>query len=85
MKDVTIDRIFNKLERAYLIAQVVFSWCVIIFGYSYALRALFTDYDRFFDKCFYAVCFIAIGVVGQKMFLRASLQELREARKADKQ
>ena len=45
MKDATIDRIFNKLERAYLIAQVVFSWCVIIFGYSYALRALFTDYD----------------------------------------
>lgn len=84
MKEQTADKIIRKIDRFYLYAQVVFSWCIILFGYGYALRALFTHYDRISDKCFYAVCFIIIGLAGQKLMLRQSIEELREAKKEDK-
>lgn len=83
MKEQTADKIIRKTERFFLYAQVVFSWFIILFGYGTALRVLFTHYDRFFDKCFYAVCFIAIGLSSQKLMLRASIEELREAKKTD--
>lgn len=80
MKDATIDRIFNKLERAYLIAQVVFSWCFIAFGVIYAIRCAIERTDAI-----YVFLFGCIAYVGYKLMLRASLQKLREARKADKE
>lgn len=83
MKEQTIDKIIRKTDRIMLYAQVVFSWFIILFGYGYALRVLFTHYDRLFDKCFYAVCFFLIGFSSQKLMLRASLEELREAKKGD--
>lgn len=79
MKDETIDRIINKIERMYLIAQVIFSWCVIAFGVSYAIRCMI---EKSGDV--YVVLFALIGYVGYKFLLRASLEELREARKNDK-
>lgn len=83
MKEQIIDKIIRKTERFFLYAQVVFSWYVILFGYGYALRVLLSHYDRIVDKIFYAVCFCIIGFVGHKLMLRASLEELREAKKED--
>lgn len=83
MKEQTADKIIRKTERVFLYAQVLFSWFIILFGYGYALRALFTHYDRIADNIFYTVCFCIIGLAGQKLMLRASLEELREAKKQD--
>lgn len=79
MNEQILEKIFHKLGRAYLIAQVVFSWCVIIFGAAYAVRCMIERTDAIF-----VFCFAAIAYVGYKLMLRASLEELREARKADK-
>lgn len=79
MKDETIDKIISKIGRAYLIAQVVISWCVITFGVTYAARCAIERTDAIF-----VILFGCIAYVGYKLMLRASLQELREARKADK-
>ena len=81
MKEQVADKFIRKIERFYLYAQVVFSWFIILFGYGTALRVLFTHYDRFADKIFYAVCFFFIGLSSQKLMLRASIEELREAQK----
>lgn len=80
MKEETTDKIISKLERAYLIAQVVFSWCIIAFGAIYAIRCALQRADAI-----YVFLFGCIAYVGYKLMLRASLEELREARKADKQ
>lgn len=79
MKEATIDKIINKTERAYLWAQVIFSCCVILFGVSYAIRCMIQQTDFIFVALFGAMAY-----VGYKLMLRASLEELREARKADK-
>lgn len=79
MKDETIDKIISKTERAYLYAQVIFSWMVIIFGISYAIRCICEKTDAI-----YVILFSAMAYVGYSLLLRASMQELREARKADK-
>jgi hypothetical protein len=83
MKEQTADKFIRKTERFFLYAQVVFSWFIILFGYGTALRVLFTHYDRFADKIFYTVCFSLIGLSSQKLMLRTSLEELREAKKED--
>lgn len=80
MKEETIDKIISKIERAYLIAQVVFSWCFIAFGVIYAIRCAIERTDAI-----YVFLFGCIAYVGYKLMLRASLQKLREARKADKE
>ena len=79
MKEATLDRLIHRIGRAYLYAQVIFSVMTIIFGVSYALRCMFERTDVIF-----VACFGAIAYVGYKLMLRASLEELREARKADK-
>jgi hypothetical protein len=83
MKEQTSEKIIRMADRLFLYGQVVFSWFIILFGYGYALRALFTHYDRIADNIFYTVCFCIIGLAGQKLMLRASLEELREAKKQD--
>lgn len=79
MKEATFTKIINRIERAYLIAQVVFSWCIIVFGVTYAIRCAIERTDAIF-----VILFGCIAYVGYNLMLRASLQELREARKADK-
>lgn len=79
MKDETFEKIINKIDRAYLYAQVIFSCLIILFGVSYALRCII---ERSGD--IYVFCFAAMAYVGYKFMLRASLEELREARKQDK-
>lgn len=64
---------FHKLEKIYLVGQVVFAAAVILFGVVYGLRCLFAG------QIFCAVCFALIAYVsGYRLLLRASLQELRE-------
>lgn len=79
MKEATINKICDALAMAFYKAQVAASWFVILFGVGNALRCVFGHYD-----IFYIVCFSAIGYVGYKLMLRASLDELRKAREARK-
>lgn len=79
MKEETIDKIIHKIDRMYLIAQVVFSWCVIAFGVSYSIRSIIEKSGNI-----YVFLFALIAYVGYKFLLRASLEELREAHKNDK-
>ena len=83
MKENTSDKITRKIYIIGQYLQVAFSWYIILFGYGYALRTLFANYDRLFDKCLYAFFFALIGFIGQIM-LRVSLEELREAKKDNK-
>ena len=63
----------KSLANIFYYGQVLFSVAVIIFGFSYSLRCLFDG------NIFCAVCFAIIGYVsGYRLFLRASLKELRE-------
>ena len=84
MKEQTSEKFLRMTDRLFLYGQVVFSWFIILFGYGTALRVLFTHYDRFSDKVFYAICFCIIGLLGHKLMLRASHDELREAKKKDR-
>lgn len=64
---------FHKLEKIYLVGQVVFAVAVILFGVAYCLRCLFAG------QIFCTVCFALIAYVsGYRLLLRASLQELCE-------
>lgn len=78
MKDETFDKIINKLGRAYLYAQVIFSWCIILWGALSSVRCIIEKSDAI-----YLICFLAIAYVGHHFMLRASIAELREARKSD--
>lgn len=84
MKEQTTDKFIRKPELFFLYAQVVFSWLIILFGYGTALRVLFAHYERFADKIFYTICFFLIGILSHKFMLRASIEELHEAKNQHK-
>lgn len=79
MNEQLLDRIISVLGRAYLYAQVVFSCLIILWGALTAIRCIIEKSDAI-----YFICFLAIAYVGHHFMLRASLEELREARKSDK-
>ena len=63
----------HKIEKIYLIAQLTFSFLVILFGVSFRIRCLVAY------QIFWALCFAVIGYVsGYRLLFKASMAELRE-------
>ena len=76
MKGKTIDNLFKKTMEALLIAQIVASVLMIVFGVGYAIRCAVTQSGAAF-----VFLFGCIAYVGYKLMLCSSLKEYREARK----
>lgn len=76
MKGKTIDNLIKKTMKAFLIAQIVASVLMIVFGVGYAIRCAVTQSGAAF-----VFLFGCIAYVGYKLMLCSALKEYREARK----
>lgn len=73
----------RKLLLAYLLAQVLFSVSVILFGTSYAIRCLIETIRSADSRPGYIIVwlFSIIAYVGWRLMFRASVEEFREGRR----
>lgn len=76
MKEKTIDNLIKKTMRAFLIAQIVVSVLMIVFGVGYAIRCAVMQSGAAF-----VFLFGCIAYVGYKLMFCSALKEYREARK----